>query len=501
VSQKDAPAEEALLRRVLDAVTAGVVYLARDGSIVTANREALRVLDFQLDGVQKRHITDFASQTLRVDGSPCPVEEYPASKALATGRSQPPMTIGVNHRDGRVLWAEFSAEPFRSLDGELTGVVVTFLDITERKHAEESLRRSEQRWRGLAENLPDFVIIGDRDLRILSINRVLPDYEEAKVIGASILEYIDEAHRVDYERAYREAFSTGQTVKLETRGVGPEGRNVWYEGVIVPLLAENKVDRALVVTHDVTERRAMLAGLAEKERLASVGMLAASVAHEVMNPLTYVLANLEFALAGKGDEARRKRALVEAREGARRMQEIVRDLRSLGRSGSEELLYVDPRGVVETAVRLSGPEVSRVATVILDLSAVPFVCASESRLCQVLINLLMNAAQALQEVPTDERRIRVETFHHELEERVGVRVIDNGPGIEGDHLERIFDAFYTTKRSGTGLGLSISRDMIERMGGTLEVASEPGKGATFTVWLSTTRDSAGNMHGSAARPG
>ena len=147
----------------------------------------------------------------------------------------------------------------------------------------------------------------------------------------------------------------------------------------------------------MTERRQMLASLAEKERLASVGMLAASVAHEIMNPLTYVLANLDFVVGERSvDPARNTKALVEAREGARRMQQIVWDLRALGRAGGEELFYVDARSVLEIALRLSGPEVARTASVVLELDEVPCVLASESRLCQVFINLLVNAAQAME---------------------------------------------------------------------------------------------------------
>ena len=207
-----------------------------------------------------------------------------------------------------------------------------------------------------------------------------------------------------------------------------------------------------------------------------------------MNPLTYVLANLDFVVGRRTDDpARNAKALVEAREGARRMQQIVWDLRSLGRAGGEELFYVDARSVLEIALRLSGPEVARTASVVLELDDVPCVLASESRLCQVFINLLVNAAQAMETREVGEREIRVTTRHDEAAGLVGIDVVDTGEGISEERQTRIFEPFFTTKASGTGLGLSICKDIVERMGGRIDVASTIGSGTTFTVWLSTTR--------------
>lgn len=165
------------------------------------------------------------------------------------------------------------------------------------------------------------------------------------------------------------------------------------------------------------------------------------------------------------------------------MQQIVTDLRALGRSGSEELLYVDVRAVLETALRLAGPALEN-GRVVLELDPVPGVFASDSRLCQVFINLLVNAAQAFEEPGGT---IRVRTRSEEAEGLVAVDIEDDGVGIAPESLPRIFEPLYTTKRAGSGLGLSICRDIVERMGGRIDVASEPGKGSTFTIRLSTTR--------------
>lgn len=479
---------EELVRRILDAVPGGVVHVAKDGAIRSANPEALRILGIRYDVLRDRFITDFDPETLREDGTPFPAAEYPVAVVLATGKAAGPTTLGVRKPDGELSWAVFRAEPVLDAAGGLAGAVVTFLDITERKRIEEDRQRSEQKWRLLAEHLPDFVLMTDAEGKILFINRVLDQFQMEQVLNASAFDFIDPAGLDEYRRVFAETVATKRSSRLETRAMGPDGKYVWYDTQLVPIVEAGLVTRILIVSHDMTDRRQMLASLAEKERLASVGMLAASVAHEIMNPLTYVLANLDFVVGERSvDPARNTKALVEAREGARRMQQIVWDLRALGRTGGDELFYVDARSVLEIALRLSGPEVARTASVVLELEEVPCVLASESRLCQVFINLLVNAAQAMETRASEGRQIRVKTHHDEDASLVGIDIADNGEGIAIERLARIFEPFYTTKPAGTGLGLSICRDIVERMGGRIDVASILGHGTTFTVWLSTTR--------------
>jgi signal transduction histidine kinase len=169
----------------------------------------------------------------------------------------------------------------------------------------------------------------------------------------------------------------------------------------------------------------------------------------------------------------------------RECSKSVRDLRALGRTGTEELFYVDVQSSIEAALRLAGPEVARNVAVWVELADVPGVLASESRLCQVFINLLVNAAQAMVDRPIAEREIRVGMRSDDPAGLVGVDVSDTGFGIVDADLGRIFDPFFTTKRSGTGLGLSISKESVENMGGRIDVVSTRGVGTTFTVWLPT----------------
>jgi PAS domain S-box-containing protein len=251
----------------------------------------------------------------------------------------------------------------------------------------------------------------------------------------------------------------------------------------------------LAILRDVTELLGMQARLASADRLASVGTVAAGVAHELKNPLAYVGANLEFiqeglaALAWRRPEEARAVASMsesvrEALQGTQRMQVIVQDLRTFSRDDGAEGGVADVHKVLESCVNMSWSEVKRRATLRKELRAVPPVRCSEARLGQVFLNLLVNAAHAIPE--GDPRRQEVGLATRPLEGgRVEVVVWDTGAGIPPELRARIFEPFFTTKRpgEGTGLGLSICRSIVEGAGGTIEVESEPGRGARFRVVL------------------
>lgn len=237
-------------------------------------------------------------------------------------------------------------------------------------------------------------------------------------------------------------------------------------------------------------RKEMESSLAFADRMASVGTLAAGVAHELNNPLLYVLSNLrltreELEAADPAEWTERAmQQLDEAIQGAVRMQNIVRDLKTFSRPDEEQPHDADLREVLESAINMCSNEVRHRAGLERDYGDMPPVSAAESRLVQVFVNLLINAAQAMPDRPAQANRIVIRTRTDE-EGFAVVEVIDNGTGIEPDRLSRVFDPFFTTKglSEGTGLGLSICRNIVEDAGGTIEAQSKVGAGTTFIVRL------------------
>ncbi|MBL8920286.1 MAG: PAS domain-containing protein [Myxococcaceae bacterium] len=244
---------------------------------------------------------------------------------------------------------------------------------------------------------------------------------------------------------------------------------------------------------DVSGQQQLQARLALTERLASVGTLAAGVAHEINNPLAWITSNLQFAIEELGrireessmaslDEL--LEALHDARSGSVRVSTIVRDLKLFARAQDDQVAMVDVRRVLESAITMARNEIRHRASLERRFDEVPLVRGNEGKLSQVFLNLLINAAQALPEGELSRHRI-VASTGVDPNGNVVVSISDTGHGIEPDLLPHIFDPFFTTKPvgQGTGLGLSICHTIVSGLGGSIQVESTLKKGTTFRVVL------------------
>ena len=253
------------------------------------------------------------------------------------------------------------------------------------------------------------------------------------------------------------------------------------------LIAERAIEES---ARRANEQHDMESRLALADRMASVGTITAGVAHELNNPLMYVLSNLrltreEIAELGETEWSERvKQQLDEAILGALRMQDIVRDLKIFSRVDDEPRGNVDVQTVLESSINICWNEIRHKAGLERDFGPTPPVDVNESRLGQVFLNLLINASQAMPDRPVSSNRITVRT-HTDSEGWAVVEVADNGTGIEPERMSRVFEPFFTTKAvsEGTGLGLSICRNIVRDAGGIIEVESEPGRGTRFVVKL------------------
>ena len=259
-----------------------------------------------------------------------------------------------------------------------------------------------------------------------------------------------------------------------------------YEARVVRWTDES----ALVLFRDTTELTALRVKVAQADRMLALATLAAAVAHEINNPLTFMSLNLEtlretVAQTGseKGTDA--SIALVdELRGGIHRVQTVVKDLVRVARPDETVTGPVDVRAVIDSSLRLAGHEIKHRARLIRDFRDVPPVAASEGALNQVVLNLLVNAAHAIAEGDAERNEIRVVTRTDD-KGRAVIEVRDSGCGMTESVAARIFEPFFTTKAQGMGLGLGLSvcYQIVSSLGGFIEVESALGAGATFRVVL------------------
>jgi PAS domain S-box-containing protein len=313
---------------------------------------------------------------------------------------------------------------------------------------------------------------------------------ESELLGNTLLEALGpEVGQWHHERVCH-TLTTGEDQAYEYTVEVPSGAtNFACTSVAVPSL-DGAGRGAVFWIRDVTEEVQLRNKLQRADRLAAVGTLAAGVAHEVNNPLGYMRLNLEHVLRELvtlsadpqlgAHTGRLIRPLEMVLEGAERVHTIVSALLNLTRA-TDTSQIVDVRQVLERCLEVATQQWQGRVRVQRDYAAVPAVSANETRLVQVFSNLLTNAAEAMSdgaEAHTLHVATRTDTKGHAL-----VEIVDTGPGIPRENLQRVFDPFFTTKQNGLGLGLAICQRIVSSFGGEIDVESRPGSGATFRVSL------------------
>jgi PAS domain S-box-containing protein len=420
---------------------------------------------------------------------------HPADQpALARVLTEPsaPVVLRFTSPTGRTVWLEHVATLLLDASGQPLAVEGLARDITERRQAEEALKLSEASFRLLVEGVPDAVAI-QRDGRIVYANAALvdalglPDASalEGRVLADFVLE-LEGGAEAPKPGAHKELLTGERRLKR------PDGKARVAEFASLPLLFDGQ-PAVVSIARDVTEQRHLQARLLLADRLTSMGTLSAGIAHEINNPLSFVLSNLGFlsdavgrALSGetRADLEEWREVLSEACEGAERVRQIVRQLKTFSRPDEESLHAVDVHAVLDSVVMMAGNEIRHRARLRREWGVVPPVLGNEGRLSQVFLNLVVNAAQAIPEGSAHAHEIRLST-RRDAQGRVVVEVHDTGVGIPREVIGRIFDPFFTTKPVGvgTGLGLSVCHGIITNLNGDITVESEPGQGTTFRVTL------------------
>jgi PAS domain S-box-containing protein len=436
-----------------------------------------------------------------VDG----VADFPAPIQSALGADRPSLLVPLRHADQLVGLALFSS-PSRISHHTRDLVLAASRTVAVALHASiefaEVARLAAER-RQLLDSIPTLVFrLDPRTGATLYANAAVET-----ILGKSVDEVLglpglegavaDEEDRADIAATRESVMSGADSQWMDVRFSHRQGRIRILRLRLYPVRTPHgDRDEDTVVegiAQDVTDEIESRKQLIQADRLASLGMLAAGVAHEINNPTAFIslgvqqLGRLAAQLPEDGPDSVRRRmsdVIEELADGVQRIVQIVGELKLFARIPESAFSTpVDVNRLITSALTLARSELRNRARVDLDLGELPPLPGDHARLGQVFVNLLINAAQAIP--PGDEERNRILVRTRAFDGYVQVDVSDTGVGIPRENLTRIFDPFFTTKApgEGTGLGLAISFDLVKRAGGTIDVESEVGRGTTFNVKL------------------
>jgi two-component system cell cycle sensor histidine kinase/response regulator CckA len=389
-------------------------------------------------------------------------------------------------------------------------------DISERRQAEQRLRESEQLLHTQFSNSPDLIIIIDRHMKIVTLNRVMagPDSIE-QLIGRDAVDILP-TNRDMVRHRITECFVSGEKQEFEHE----IGDGIWVHARLVPLPSAAKphagvIERIMIISTDITgrkraeeERLRLQAQLFQAQKMESVGSLAGGVAHDFNNLLAAILAGLSLMELDGGDGPGWQEQLSDMKALVQRGADLTKQLLGFARLGRYDAKPLDLNDVVTKISKLFGRTRKDIVVRIACAFGILPALADRTQIEQVLLNLLVNAGQSMPDggdvlLRTENVELTVATdlMDGALPGRyVKLSVTDTGVGMDAKTRERIFDPFFTTKEigCGTGLGLASVYGIVKNHGGFVTVESEPGKGSTFNVFLPATDQRIVGEQGQAA---
>jgi two-component system, cell cycle sensor histidine kinase and response regulator CckA len=392
-------------------------------------------------------------------------------------------------------------------------MVGAMLDVTEKRRLADVIRESEERYRELVEGLPDAIFTVSREGIITSANHaseVLLGWQRDEWIGRVFLSLIQPSDQQLAVQTFLGVLRGERPPAFELRLRTKTGGSVTLEFTVSPQHSGDKVVGLLGVARDVTERERLQEQVRQAQKMEAVGRLSGGIAHDFNNLLTVIQLNATLLAKGR-TMATSKEHATEILEATERAATLTRQLLLVSRKQAMQPAIVDLNAIVADMTkmlrRIVGEDISLETEAATDL---PLARADVGMLEQVLLNLAVNARDAMPAggvltIATAERDVEGPQHHGGFEiaagRYVGILVRDTGIGIAPDVLPRIFDPFFTTKElgKGTGLGLATVYAIVRQHRGWIEVASEPGRGTTFRLFIPVARGAAVETHG--ARPG
>lgn len=457
---------------LLDSADEGIWGLDLEGNCTFVNRIAMSTFGFEKDELLGRNMHELVHHHYP-DGREFPGEECPVHDVLRQNKILRQMTDTMFRKDGSSFVAELSAQPV-GINGQVTGAVVTFRDVTENLKQREGLRQ--------ASSLAD-----QRQAELDAVLDIIPHgiYIARHGEGDSSLLLNGRAREMAGAEFPRELKTLSRALAGESseQTVLTGGR--WIQSIATPIRRDGTVTGSVAVNTDVTQKRLQEEALRRSEKLAAVGQLTSSIAHEINNPLESITNLLYLMKLSDSREEMQEYVAIAQRELARVTEITLQTLRF--HRQQTKATEVNAEELIRNVLSLyTGRLLVRKITPELRFRASPRLRCMEGEIRQVLNNLVRNALDAMGTV--GRLTIRLAPSHDMRSGRMGLRitVADTGEGIRPEIVARLFEPFLTTKElTGTGLGLWVSKGIVEKHGGHIRTRTRRGEGhgTVFAFWL------------------
>jgi two-component system cell cycle sensor histidine kinase/response regulator CckA len=505
VAEESLRKREEQIRLLLDSTAEAIYGIDMEGNCTFSNRACARLLGYESAGdLLGKHMHNFMHHT-KPDGTPYPEEECRIYQAFRRGEG--------THVDDELFWrvdgtsfpAEYFSYPIKQGDN-LIGSVVTFLDISEKRHAEESGRKlAAERNRLLGqlrlqiERMPLVYILFDADFRITDWNpaaqRTL-GYTKEEALGKQPNDLNPPSFHQVATRIMERIRAGDMAAHSVNENLTKDGRTITCEWFNTPLLTDDgRFGGLLCLGRDVTDQKTLEAQFQQAQKMEAVGQLAGGVAHDFNNLLTIISGYSEILLAMLGSSDPMRESVKAISEAGERAASLTRQLLAFSRKTVLEPKVLDLNDVVRETEkflrRLIGEDI--LLTAVLD-PTISRVKVDPGQLGQVLMNLAVNARDAMPKggkLTVETRSVELDQEYSRLRPEVQpahyvlLSITDTGSGMTADVKARIFEPFFTTKGvgKGTGLGLAVVLGIVKQSGGHVEVYSEPEVGTTFKIYF------------------
>jgi PAS domain S-box-containing protein len=490
---------EARYRSVVTALRGGIVLQDQQGQILTCNASAEAILGLTEAQMMGRTSLDPRWRTIHGDGSSFPGDEHPTVVSLKTGQPCIDVLMGVHKPTGELTWIMVNSQPL-FLPGADTpyAAVASFADVTASRSAEQQIREQA----ALLDIATDAIFVRDLDHRISFWNQSaerLYGWSATEVLGQSILAllYPDNLAAVDEVIARVLSRSTWQGELTQRTKLGKSVVVLSRWTLVRNAAGEPK--SILTVNTDITEKKQLEAQFLRTQRLESIGTLASGIAHDLNNVLTPILASAQLLpLKNPQLDPQSQQLLQMLETSARRGSDLVKQVLSFARGGEGQPGPLNLQHVIAEVAQFCRQTFPKSITLDVNLVGAErwMVLGEATQLHQVLMNLCVNARDAM--VMLNGGMLTIALTHQvvdaidpeaylpmQLGQYVVLSVKDTGVGISQEIIDRVFEPFFTTKAvgQGTGLGLSTVLGIVQNHGGFMTIASEPGKGSQFNVFL------------------